>query len=230
MEEEKLELLDERFEYPISSNFRTFKLWVFQCTIFLWRKMNEPKFCVQMLWREETPHFLRVPYVTDLYRANLSYSACFKSVFRIHNETGNIWSHLLCFLTLVVGWIYLISVYFPQFHVTSKIMLCVYLFGSGDVLLCSAIFHTFLCHSKDSYCRFSKLDYTGISLTILGSQWALMEFTFYCDQTPRIVFEGFSLSFFFVFGASLDFQNIFWIKLISFTSCFLNGTIQTPAQ
>ena len=32
------------------------------------------------------------------YRANMDYLSAFKSFLRIHNETGNIWSHLICFL------------------------------------------------------------------------------------------------------------------------------------
>ncbi|KAM4748723.1 adiponectin receptor protein 2 [Rhinophrynus dorsalis] len=39
-----------------------------------------------------------------------SFRACFKSIFRIHTETGNIWTHLLVLSKLIA------VILFPQFH------------------------------------------------------------------------------------------------------------------
>lgn len=41
------------------------------------------------------PDRLRRPHIFTGYRQDLTWAACFASVFRVHNETLNIWSHLV---------------------------------------------------------------------------------------------------------------------------------------
>jgi len=58
---------------------------------------------VKKVWDWNVTHFKMLPewlqdndFVCSSYRPPLpSYKECFKSIFRLHNETGNIWSHML---------------------------------------------------------------------------------------------------------------------------------------
>lgn len=42
------------------------------------------------------PDFLKDnEFITSGYRANSSFSNALRSLFQIHNETGNVWTHLI---------------------------------------------------------------------------------------------------------------------------------------
>uniref|UniRef100_A0A8C5K495 Adiponectin receptor protein 1 n=1 Tax=Jaculus jaculus TaxID=51337 RepID=A0A8C5K495_JACJA len=90
-----------------------------------------------------------------------SFRACFKSIFRIHTETGNIWTHLL----------------FGMFFL-----------GAVLCLSFSWLFHTVYCHSEKVSRTFSKLDYSGIALLIMGSFVPWLYYSFYCSPQPRLIY------------------------------------------
>jgi len=48
--------------------------------------------------KEETPRFLHRDAILSGYRLYFSFLLCFKSLFRLHNETGNVWTHFFGFL------------------------------------------------------------------------------------------------------------------------------------
>ena len=49
----------------------------------------------------EVPHWAHRPHVAQGYRRNLTAAQCLCSLFTLHNETGNIWTHVLgCALAL----------------------------------------------------------------------------------------------------------------------------------
>lgn len=60
--------------------------------------------------------------------------------------------------------------------------------GAVVCLGLSTCFHTFLCHSEWAGQLFSKLDYVGIALLIMGSFVPWLYYSFYCDFFPRITY------------------------------------------
>ena len=52
----------------------------------------------ELLTVEEVPDFLKEISITSGYRACTGYHGCIKSIFKLHNETVNIWTHLLGFV------------------------------------------------------------------------------------------------------------------------------------
>ena len=61
------------------------------------------------------------------------------------------------------------------FHI---IAVAFYLFACVWTLACSTIFHTCYCHSQTALYRFTILDYSGISMLVIGAQWPMVYFTF----------------------------------------------------
>uniref|UniRef100_A0A8C2P3H7 Adiponectin receptor protein 2 n=1 Tax=Capra hircus TaxID=9925 RepID=A0A8C2P3H7_CAPHI len=117
-----------------------------------------------------------------------SFRACFKSIFRIHTETGNIWTHLLgCVFFLCLGIFYMfrpnISFVAP---LQEKVVFGLFFLGAILCLSFSWLFHTVYCHSEGVSRIFSKLDYSGIALLIMGSFVPWLYYSFYCN--PRHVF------------------------------------------
>lgn len=85
-----------------------------------------------------------------------SFRACFKSIFRMHTETGNIWTHLLGCVAFIG-----VSIYFltrPSFELPAqeKIIFGAFFGGAIICLFFSFAFHTLSCHSVEVGRLFSK--------------------------------------------------------------------------
>ena len=131
-----------------------------------------------------------------------SAAECFKSIFRIHTETGNIWTHMIGFLAfLVLTIVFYVKPFCDNCHQDIQlneklIFLCFFIgkeiklksatlciamlawvlqvvllcsAGAMVCLLCSTLFHTMSCHSEWVSNVFSRLDYVGIAVLIVGS-------------------------------------------------------------
>lgn len=81
---------------------------------------------------------------------------CFKSIFRIHTETGNIWTHLIGALSFVGIAVYFISRPQVEIQFQEKVVFGAFFIGAITCLACSALFHTFYCHSPGVSTFFNK--------------------------------------------------------------------------
>ncbi|KAI5729327.1 hypothetical protein M8J76_001422 [Diaphorina citri] len=107
--------------------------------------------------------FLHTGHRPPLY----TFKECFKSIFRVHTETGNIWTHLLGCIAFIG-----ISIYFTysvDIELKEKLVFAAFFLGAIVCLGLSFAFHTLHCHSEHVGRLFSKLDYCGIALLIMGS-------------------------------------------------------------
>ncbi|XP_050812266.1 adiponectin receptor protein 1 isoform X1 [Gopherus flavomarginatus] len=119
-----------------------------------------------------------------------SFRACFKSIFRIHTETGNIWTHLLGFVMfLFLGILTMLrpNMYFMA-PLQEKVVFGIFFLGAVLCLSFSWLFHTVYCHSEKVSRTFSKLDYSGIALLIMGSFVPWLYYSFYCSPQPRLIY------------------------------------------
>ncbi|XP_046319753.1 adiponectin receptor protein 1-like [Marmota monax] len=119
-----------------------------------------------------------------------SFRACFKSIFRIHTETGNIWTHLLGFvLFLFLGILTMLrpNMYF-MVPLQEKVVLGIFFLSVLVCLSFSWLFHTVYCHSEKVSQTFSKLYYSGISLLIMGGFVLWLYYSFYCAPQPRLIY------------------------------------------
>ncbi|KAM4873799.1 adiponectin receptor protein 1-like [Thomomys bottae] len=119
-----------------------------------------------------------------------SFRACFRSIFRVHTETGNIWTHLLgmvLFLFLGVRTTLRPNEDFLE-PVQEKVVLGMFFLGAVLCLSFSWLFHTVCCHSEKVSQTFSKLDYSGIALLIMGSFVPWLYYFFYCSPRARLIY------------------------------------------
>ncbi|XP_063049103.1 adiponectin receptor protein 2-like [Engraulis encrasicolus] len=119
-----------------------------------------------------------------------SFRACFKSIFRIHTETGNIWTHLLgCLFFLCLGIVYMFR---PNMSFVAplqeKVAIGMFFLGAILCLSFSWLFHTVYCHSEGVSRVFSKLDYSGIAFLIMGSFVPWLYYSFYCNPQPCFIY------------------------------------------
>lgn len=118
-------------------------------------------------------------------------------MFKWHNETFNIWSHLLGKLVFLSIAIHIIIGY-PDMQaiVQNKTLtetpsvptyvsswpLIIHLLSACFCMGCSAVFHLFQIHSDKTDDLLSRLDYGGISILIMGSSYPPIFYCFSCKQ------------------------------------------------
>ncbi|BET02322.1 receptor [Nesidiocoris tenuis] len=120
-----------------------------------------------------------------------SFSACFKSIFRIHTETGNIWTHLLGCIAFSAGLLVYMTRSEEELPLPDKLALGTYFIGAIICLGFSFTFHTVYCHSEFVGKLFSKLDYCGIAIQITGSFVPWLYYSFYCKVRRMMVYLSF---------------------------------------
>ena len=117
-------------------------------------------------------------------RASYSYSRSLQSILHWHNESINIWSHLVpAFLSLPCA-AFLYKTLQPRYVKASAAdivaMSCFFL-GVAFCLGMSATFHTVSNHSPTVAKFWNQMDYAGISLLIAGSFIPSIYYGFWCD-------------------------------------------------
>ncbi|KAG0238535.1 hypothetical protein BGW42_004297 [Actinomortierella wolfii] len=145
-------------------------------------------------WMQDNPAIL-----TGYRRETFSYKKCLASLWFLHNESVNIWSHLLGAVAfLIVAPV----AYFKFLDVLDTIkwtdvgVFYAFIAGAIICLSMSASFHTFSCHSEPVCSQWNRCDYLGIVFLIVGSFYPAIFYGFYCHSTWQIMY----ISMISVFG------------------------------
>lgn len=155
-----------KIDYNKDSKFKYFKFYNFNRAVKNAEHQYLHYYELPLSWRENR-------YIINGYRFSLNHLTMLKSIFHFnHNETMNIWSHLIGFFVLA----YLTFIHFPQTTAyqlnTYKDNLPMYGFlaAAMSCLLCSVVWHTYSCFAKLSVrTRCACVDYTGITILITAS-------------------------------------------------------------
>ncbi|KAJ3283459.1 hypothetical protein HK104_010375 [Borealophlyctis nickersoniae] len=125
-------------------------------------------------------------------RIQNSYIGCFKSLLYIHNETGNIFSHLIGALTFLV--LALASHTFAMDVKESTrwpdyVVMTIFILSAVICLGLSTMFHTCCCHSQKVAHIWNKIDYVGIVILTVGSFIPSLYYGFYCSPTLQVIYS-----------------------------------------
>ena len=129
-------------------------------------------------WRQDN-HFIHSGYRAD----SNSYWRSFTSLFYVHNEFVNIWTHLIGAAVFPLIGIWLYNVVAPRYGSASSSDVLVFSCFFGGALLClglSATFHTIMNHSAEVAKWGNKLDYSGIVFLIVGSYVPALYYALFC--------------------------------------------------
>ncbi|ORX81252.1 HlyIII-domain-containing protein [Basidiobolus meristosporus CBS 931.73] len=141
-------------------------------------------------------------YILTGYRPpTFSYLKCAHSLLYIHNQTGNVYSHLLGVVLFLYMAFFTAKEILPQHETTDWTdfaVMYIYIAGAIACLCCSALFHLFLCHSEKVSVNWNRCDYVGIVFLIVGSYFPAINYAFYCTTKWKIVY----LSFIIIFGSA----------------------------
>ncbi|CAL8463477.1 g3011 [Coccomyxa elongata] len=138
----------------------------------------------KLKWFDELPRVLQYnKYVRSKYRAGYTYSECACSIFQYHNETGNIHTHLLPALAVLV----LLSFRLLQPWPLAKLAFYEHI---GAIVLClggSVAYHTLMAHHQD-YHRWLLMDVCGVFALLLSGVHTWMYWGLYCHPWLRSSF------------------------------------------
>lgn len=126
-------------------------------------------------------------------RPTYSYITCTRSMFQLHNETVNIWTHLL-------GGFYFahlcLSIFnSPNLTADDKWVVGLFLFSATACHVMSTLYHIFNCHSENISRVYSRLDYCGIVALITFSFIPWIHYGFYSDPITKFTYLLVTLTF-----------------------------------
>ncbi|KAF8866411.1 putative membrane protein [Acephala macrosclerotiorum] len=137
------------------------------------------------IWQQDDNHLIETGYRS----ACGSLYDCFSSWGYVHNESVNIYSHLIGAAIFL-----LLPVYFyrneipPRYTIatTADIMVFITYFMGVAICFClSATYHTLLSHSKSVEKFGAQLDFQGVILLMWSATVPLIYYGFYCDAQLR---------------------------------------------
>lgn len=132
---------------------------------------------------DQVPAYLREAFIETGYRYNLTVLQCLASVFQLHNETVNIWTHLL---SAIAFWALCgHHCYNRDKHSRrNSVMLSSFCASKATVFTASFVAHTFspACTDESAYQLLWRLDWSMICVAMLGTCTTITYFAFYTNS------------------------------------------------
>jgi adiponectin receptor len=135
---------------------------------------------------DDVPHWMQdnAHIKTSYRKASYSYKRSFASILHLHNETVNIWTHLIPgLLSLPTGYM-VYSTLKPRYDRASTgdvLAMSCFFAGAALCMGMSATYHTLSNHSPQTAKFWNQLDYAGIACLIAGSFVPSVYYGFFCD-------------------------------------------------
>eukprot|EP00211_Chloroparvula_japonica_P006000 CAMPEP_0119135252 /NCGR_PEP_ID=MMETSP1310-20130426/18923_1 /TAXON_ID=464262 /ORGANISM="Genus nov. species nov., Strain RCC2339" /LENGTH=370 /DNA_ID=CAMNT_0007126119 /DNA_START=48 /DNA_END=1160 /DNA_ORIENTATION=+ len=182
---------------------------------------------------DQVPEFVRSQYIYSGYRWNYSFWRSFWSVFRLHNESFNIWSHLAGFIVFLVLLMSSMQTWLADAPLHAQVNFAVFAFAAQGQMLASSIFHWFCCMDHRSYCAVAKLDFTFIIVLIVGSCFPVFNYVFSCFPYWHIFFLC-MMTFLGVVTLVFSWLPFFqqpqynWVRALTFVGLAMAGVLAFP--
>lgn len=134
----------------------------------------------------DAPAWSRYPFISRGYRLNYTAKHCTLSLCAMHNETCNVWTHVLGFFFFLCLGVYRWNTVLYQASPLNQVAFVGSYIGLCVCMLCSAVFHLYGCMSEEWQAKLYQLDMTGICVAVAG-QYApgyTIGFTCYPELLP----------------------------------------------
>ncbi|KAI8852292.1 hemolysin-III related-domain-containing protein [Chytridium lagenaria] len=150
---------------------------------------------LQLYKFEEVPRYMQDNcYIREKYRSGFSYKENWMSLIHLHNESGNIWSHVLAtFLFIVLAAAFAGGATFlwsgldsSQITLADRAIVCFFFVVSAFTFWSSSLFHLHLSHSVEAYLKYGCLDYSGISASVCANGITILFYLFRCSPIRMV--------------------------------------------
>ncbi|KAJ2706625.1 hypothetical protein H4R19_004992, partial [Coemansia spiralis] len=186
---------------------------------------------------DDVPEFLRDTYIITGYRRLCySYTACLASMGYVHNESGNVLTHLVSLvffigLGLSTNFNLLPAAISPGRAAWGDyVVLYGYILSACMCFALSTLYHTFSCHSHNHHVAWLKCDFVGILVLILGSFLPGLYYGYYESRALMLVYMAMTFSL-FVAGVAVSISphlqkpSLRWMRPVVFVSISLSGFV-----
>ncbi|KAJ3442946.1 adiponectin receptor protein [Anaeramoeba flamelloides] len=197
-------------------------------------KLYFPLVTRSKITKEQRTNQYSNPYIKSGYRYKYNFRQSLFSILRLHNETINIWSHLVCFFLAIAFYIkeFANNTSVLSLSFTDKLIFSIYLFGCLMCFANSTILHLFDCGSLELSKLLLKLDFTGISTMILSSFLPPLYFVFNKNDLLRnsymiVILVLVLLLIFFTWFQQSFFVNTRWARTLFYSVVVASGLIPT---
>ncbi|KXS16434.1 HlyIII-domain-containing protein [Gonapodya prolifera JEL478] len=191
-------------------------LWDIVVSIFSPRKEEDE---LKLYTVDEVPEWLREQHVLGGYRMSTSFEQNWRSMFRWHNETMNIQTHFIPFLSSAATIGYLGWNMHAKASFVDRLVLSGYVAGAGYCFMASAMFHTHFPQSPEIFHHYCALDTTGIAVLVAASALSVSYYLYLC-RPPMLLLHS-SLILFASSLALLGPRFKFWaapgFRIVRFT-------------
>jgi len=174
---------------------------------------------------------VHTPYITIGYRVDYDHLQCLLSLFTLHNETMNIWSHLIGFIcTVIAGISICMEFQEKELPFYGRMAFATYIVGAAVCLLFSAVYHTFGCISALHQQWLLVLDLGGVACLTGGSLFVWIVYGFHCMPSLSLMYSCFA-GIIFLTGVVIAFLGAyntdagFYTRVIGFATIASLGTI-----
>ncbi|KAF7513813.1 hypothetical protein GJ744_007864 [Endocarpon pusillum] len=137
-------------------------------------------------------------YIIGGYRPeSFSTSTCFASLTYIHNETVNIYTHMIpaiVFLFAQSFMLVLLRQKFPDAKPLDYIVFSFFLLSACITMSLSFLYHTLMNHSMGVSYLWLRLDYVGILALVLGDFISGIRVGFYCEPTLQKIYWSMTIA------------------------------------
>lgn len=172
-----------KYKHPVASNPASLKQPIME------KSESARELENRLLTLDELPQWAKDnPYILTSYRPiGVTYRTCLNSLTYLHNQTINIYSHLLFLFPLLYLVTHAVLVLLGlKESLTSPrredlIVFGVFSAGGIACMAFSSCYHTFMCHSERIAQTCRQLDYTGIMCLIWSSFVPTIYYTFTCE-------------------------------------------------
>ena len=138
-------------------------------------------------WQHDNEYLL-----SGYRRVSNSYTSCLSSLLYLHNQTGNVYTHLfgaMFFLSWAVQTYNDLLTRYPTSNLNDILAFGVFFAGAFTCFGFSAIFHTFGNHSQSVYNNWLLRDLYGIFALIVGTVFSGTYYAFYCERVWWITYS-----------------------------------------
>jgi len=124
------------------------------------------------------PHWTVRPFILWGYRDCMGWRQCWRSLLTVHNETGNVWTHVFGLLLFLFLQVHELLRQDKTLH--HRLVASGYILATNFCMATSAVFHLMTPHSKQVYERCLRFDMTGIALVIIASFLVGLHYGYWC--------------------------------------------------
>ena len=177
------------FIKPSHHDFNLLSTMIKRTTIITTNENVESTITTKTKWKRKLFHYNEIPpwqrdnkfILTGYIMETKSIYECYKSLFYFHNETINIFTHLIpsLIIPLLINY---------EIKGNDFIIYNLFIIGFSICLLFSSIFHTIKVHSMGVASMGSKLDYAGILILISVSLISIIYYGLSDNPMMRSIF------------------------------------------